>query len=152
MDKSKIYMLIGTVLGLGHLPIFPGTWGSLGGLVPCLILHSSPKLYIAVFILLFALGVRASSKIEENTGQEDPSFVVIDEFACIFLVFLFVPLSVASIITGFILYRIFDIVKIPPIKALENLKGGWGIMLDDAMSAIYANLILQILISVNILQ
>lgn len=150
MNKSKIYDLIGTVFGLGNLPLFPGTWGSLGGLALCLLLHKSPKLYITAFILLFIIGLIASAKIEKNTGQKDPSYVVIDEFACIFLVFLAVPMSTATVITGFVLYRFMDIVKIPPIRALETLEGGWGIMLDDAMAAVYANLTLQILISINL--
>lgn len=151
MDRPKIYELIGTVFGLGHLPVFPGTWGSLGGLALCLFLYRNPGLYIAAFVVLFILGLVSSDRIEKNTGQHDPSYVVIDEFACIFLVFIFVPISLAAIITGFLLYRFLDIVKIPPIRAFETLKGGWGIMLDDAMAAIYTNLVLQILISVNLL-
>ncbi|MFC1570815.1 phosphatidylglycerophosphatase A [Candidatus Omnitrophota bacterium] len=150
MSKSKIYDLIGTVFGLGYLPLFPGTWGSFGGLAVCLLLHNNPKLYLAAFILFFIIGLIASANIEKRTGQKDPSYVVIDEFACIFLVYLAVPLSTAVIITGFILYRFMDIVKIPPIRALETLEGGWGIMLDDAMAAVYANLILQILIAINL--
>jgi phosphatidylglycerophosphatase A len=145
MKIKKLYENIATVFGLGHFPIAPGTAGSLAGLIPCLLLHNFLALYIVIFILLFAAGVISAGKVEEETGQEDPSFVVIDEFACIFLVFLFIPATPLYIITGFIIYRIFDVLKPPPIKSLEKLEGGWGIMLDDAAAAIYTNIILQIL-------
>ena len=142
---KKTYELIATVLRLGYFPFAPGTVGSLAGLIPCLILHEYIILYVIAFLILFAAGVIASDKVEKESGQKDPSFVVIDEFACIFLVFLLIPLKPLYIIIGFIIYRIMDIFKPPPIKAIEKLRGGWGIMLDDAMAAIYANLILQIL-------
>jgi len=147
MKKSKnIHERIATVCGIGYFPIAPGTAGSFAGLILCLLLHSHIVLYITAFIILFTAGVISSGMVERGSVQKDPGFIVIDEFANIFPVFLFIPLSVNVIIAGFILYRIFDIIKIPPLKKLEKLHGGWGIMLDDLASAIYANLILQILI------
>ena len=143
---KKAYDLIATVCGLGRLPLAPGTWGSLAGLGLCLILHGHMILYIAVFAVIFAAGVISAGKFEDMGGRKDPPQVVIDEFACIFLVFLLVPLKTPIILTGFILYRLFDIFKIPPMRSLEKLKGGWGIMLDDLAAGIYANLILQILL------
>jgi phosphatidylglycerophosphatase A len=143
---KKAYDLIATVCGLGRLPFAPGTWGSLAGLGLCLVLHGYIILYIAVFAVLFAAGVVSASKFEDTDGRKDPPQVVIDEFACIFLVFLLVPLKTPIILTGFILYRLIDIFKIPPMRSLERLKGGWGIMLDDLAAGIYANLILQILL------
>jgi len=89
--------------------------------------------------------------VEKGSYQKDPGFIVIDEFANIFPVFLFIPLSVKTIIIGFILYRVFDIIKVPPMKKLEKLHGGWGIMLDDLISGIYANLILHVLLFIKVL-
>jgi len=143
---KKAYDLIATVCGLGRLPLAPGTWGSLAGLGFCLVLHGHMILYITVFAVLFAAGVVSAGKFEEKDGRKDPPQVVIDEFACIFLVFLLIPLKTPIILTGFILYRLFDIFKVPPMRSLEKLKGGWGIMLDDLAAGIYANLILQILL------
>jgi phosphatidylglycerophosphatase A len=151
MKTANVHKVISTVLGLGYFPIAPGTAGSLAGLVLCLILHGNLVLYSIVFILLFAAGVVSSGKAEAFFGDKDPSMVVIDEFACIFMVYMLVPLSVSRVVIGFLLFRIMDITKIPPMKSLENLKGGWGIMLDDLMAGIYSNLALQVLIALNIL-
>lgn len=139
----KKHELIATVFGLGHLPVISGTWGSLAGLVLCLLLHGYPVVYFLVFAALFVFGGRSAVAVEKEDGVKDPTYVVIDEFACIFLVFAFTPVRPVYVVTGFILYRLFDIVKPQPIRLLENKGGGWGIMFDDAMAAVYANLILQ---------
>ncbi|RKY42670.1 MAG: phosphatidylglycerophosphatase A [Candidatus Makaraimicrobium thalassicum] len=142
---GRAHNLIATVFGIGRISVAPGTWGSLAGLALCLFLHGNIFLYVFVFLTLFAAGVISAGRIEAETGRKDPPSVIIDEFACIFAVFLFVPLSPLTILTGFILYRIIDIVKPPPIRSLENLPGGWGIMLDDLAAALYTNLLLQLI-------
>ncbi|MFH1552387.1 MAG: phosphatidylglycerophosphatase A [Candidatus Omnitrophota bacterium] len=147
---KKIHNIIATVFGIGRIVIAPGTWGSLAGLALCLALHGNVILYLLVFAGLFAAGVVSAGRVEEETGEKDPSIVVIDELACIFPVFLFVPMSIPGVIVGFILYRIIDIVKPPPVKSLEKLKGGWGIMLDDLAAGIYTNIILHILVFLNL--
>jgi len=153
MKKSKnIHDLIATVCGIGYFPIAPGTAGSFAGLLLCLLLHSNVFLYITAFIILFTAGVISSGMVERGSIQKDPAFIVIDEFANIFPAFLFIPLNVNVIIVGFILYRTFDIIKIPPLKKLEKLHGGWGIMLDDLASGIYTNLILHFLLFFKVFQ
>ena len=142
---KKVHEYIATVFGLGYFPIAPGTAGSLAALPLCLLLHRFTFLYIGLFVVLFIAGVISAGKKEAETGQKDPSCVIIDEFACMFLVFLFIPIEPLYIITGFIIYRIIDIIKLPPIRSLEKLEGGWGIMLDDAVAGIYTNIILQVL-------
>ncbi len=147
MEKAdKTAYAIATVFNLGRLPMAPGTWGSLGGLLLCLVLHSYPVVYVFVFIGLFILGVISAGKVETEEGIKDPSLVVIDEFTCIFPVFFLIPLKPAYIFIGFLIYRLMDIVKIPPARSLERIKGGWGIMLDDLVAGIYTNLILQLII------
>lgn len=148
--ENRVHHLIATVFGLGHFPFAPGTVGSLAGLVLCLFLHWNMILYTSVFLILFVFGVISSGKVEEEAGYRDPSTVVIDEFACIFVAFLFVPISAPLVIVGFILYRIFDIIKVPPMKHAENIKGGWGIMLDDLIGGVYTNFILQILVYLKV--
>ncbi|MDP8257888.1 MAG: phosphatidylglycerophosphatase A [Candidatus Aadella gelida] len=144
--RYTIYKLIATVFGIGYSPIAPGTLGSIAGLALCLAVHGNISSYIILFILLFAVGVPISNEVEKRGGRKDPSFIIIDEFACIFAVFLFVPLTWPVILIGFAVYRIIDITKIPPLKTLEKLPGGWAIMLDDLAAAIYANLVLQIIV------
>lgn len=138
------HYLIATVLGSGELPMAPGTWGSLAGLFVVYILRGNVVLNLIAFILFFSLGIVSSREIEKREGIKDPSFVVIDEFACMFIVFLFLPLTPVYLVTGFILFRVMDIFKVPPMKMLEKIGGGWGIMLDDLMAAVYTNFILQI--------
>ena len=142
----KIHEKIATVFGVGYIPIAPGTFGSLAGLILCLLLHKFIVIYILTFIALFLIGIISSGIVEKGSGTKDPSHVVIDEFACIFPVFLFVPLNIPLIVAGFILYRLMDIIKPPPIRSLEKIQGGAGIMLDDLLAAIYTNLILQAII------
>lgn len=142
---AKVHEIIATVFGLGHLPVAPGTWGSAAGLVLCLLLHNVPVLYFIVFAVLFVVGGMAAGTLEKRDGVKDPSYVVIDEFACIFIVFAFIPVTILHVVLGFALFRLFDVIKPPPIRAIERIGDGWGIMLDDAAAAIYTNLILQIL-------
>jgi phosphatidylglycerophosphatase A len=151
MKRQGLNKILATVFGLGYFPVGPGTAGSLGGLVLCISLHENAALYLLAFIIFFSVGVVSSARAEELFGDKDPSMVVIDEFACIFVVYMLVPLKVSTVVIGFIAYRVIDIMKPPPIKAIEKFRGGWGIMLDDLMAGIYSNLILQILISVNVL-
>ncbi len=148
MRTGNIHKHIATVFGLGHIAFAQGTAGSLAGLVPCLALHGYPFVYAACFLALFAAGVVSSGKVEAETGLKDPSYVIIDEFACVFVVFLFIPITVLTVIAGFGLYRLFDIIKPPPIRFIEKVKGGWGIMLDDLLAAIYANLALQVIVRI----
>lgn len=143
---KKIHEYIATVCGVGHLTMMPGTWGSLAGLAPAIILHTRPILCFIIFLAFFLIGVISSGKVEEDSNIKDPSFVVIDEFAGILLIFLFIPVTVPIIIVGFVLYRVFDIVKVPPARAFEKIKGGWGIMLDDLASAVYTNITLHLLL------
>jgi len=144
---KKVHEYIATIFGLGYFPVASGTVGSFAGLIVCLFLHRYIFLYVGVFLVLFTAGVISAGKKEAETNQKDPACVIIDEFACIFLVFLFIPLTPLYIIAGFIIYRVMDIVKLPPMRAIEKLKGGWGIMLDDAVAAIYSNIILHIISS-----
>lgn len=92
------------------------------------------------------MGVISSGIVEKESGTKDPSSVVIDEFAGIFVVFCFLPLRPGVVIAGFILFRLFDIVKPYPIRFLERVGGGWGIMLDDLLAAVYANLALRVIL------
>ena len=146
MKNIKVHEMIATVFGAGYAPIAPGTAGSLAGLILYIMLHDWPVLLFIVFGTFFAAGVIAAGAVEKEAGEKDPSKVVVDEFACIPVVFMFIPFKAALIVTGFILYRLFDILKVPPMNKLENIHGGWGIMLDDLMAAVYANLCLHLIV------
>jgi phosphatidylglycerophosphatase A len=165
--KPRVSYFLATACGLGYLKPGPGTWGSLAGvgisiLIACryffflaappepgwhLVWHSPLTPYglnyVAV-IIVAALGVYVSSKVERHYGKSDPQFVVIDEVSgqLIALSFPFTVLNWKSWLLGFILFRVFDIWKPFPARRAESLHGGWGIMADDWVAGIYAGLVL----------
>jgi phosphatidylglycerophosphatase A len=100
--------------------------------------------------MITLMGVYSSYQVEPEWGKDDQK-VVIDEVAGMAFTLLFIPISLNYIICGLILFRFFDIIKPLYIKRMELLKGGWGVMMDDVLSGIYANLILQMIVYFNIL-
>lgn len=126
------------------MPFAPGTWGSLAAL-PCawVIVWLGGHVALAMATLLvFATGCWASAAA---TDEKDPGYIVIDEVAAQFLVLLAAPLDWRAYAAAFVLFRLFDIWKPPPIRRVERaVPGGLGIMLDDVVAAIYALILLAI--------
>jgi len=122
----------------------PGTLGSLVGLVGYFLVKNNEVLYAFSILFLFTLGVIFAGEAEKIYKRKDPSMIIIDEACGMLLALFFVPISMFSVILGFFLFRIFDILKPPPAKRMERLTGSLGIMFDDIIAAIYTNLILQI--------
>lgn len=125
----------------------PGTWASLAAL-PCawllMWLGGRLALGLAAFAV-FALGCWAAGVTARASGADDPGWIVIDEIAAQFLVLLAAPLDWRAYLAGFVLFRVFDILKPFPIRRVERaVAGGLGIMLDDVMAAIYALVLLAI--------
>ena len=141
------HLLIGTGLGLGFSPKAPGTVGTLGGfIVAILIAQHVPQhgaLLAILIILFFLLGVYCSTKLETFWGK-DPSKVVIDEVVGIWIAMFMIPAGWGYALAAFVLFRFFDIYKPLYIKKMENLTGGWGIMMDDVLAGIYANILIQL--------
>ena len=148
---------LATVLGAGRLRPGPGTWGSLAALV----LWSAgarllpPSLRVAAALtfaaVVLAVGIRAAGLVAREVGDEDPSFVVIDEVAGQLLAFTGIPLHWKSLLAAFILFRVFDIWKPPPLRRLERIPGGAGIMLDDVGAGAYALASMHLLLHFGIL-
>jgi phosphatidylglycerophosphatase A len=137
---------IATFFGVGLGKPGPGTWASV---VTLLIwadyawaFHPTPKgLLLALaagIVLVIALGVPAATIAARESGRHDPGFVVIDEVAGQGIALLFAPFDLRSAITALMLFRIFDIAKPFPIRRLENLPAGWGIVFDDVAAGLYA--------------
>lgn len=136
--------IIATGLFTGYSPIAPGTAGSALGLAIYLISGvGNTYFFIPLIILIFLIGVITSSILEKSLGN-DPSVVVIDEIVGMWISLLFLPSNLIILISAFLLFRIFDIIKPFPCRRAEKFKLGWGIMLDDVVAGIYANLILQV--------
>ena len=142
---KKRIKLITSFFYLGHSPFMPGTMGSLGGLAVYFLVRNNDLLYGFTILFLFLLGVIFSGEAEKIYKRKDAQMIVIDEACGMLLALFFVPVSMFSIILGFFIFRIFDILKPPPAKRMEKLTGSLGIMFDDIVAAIYTNLILQII-------
>lgn len=140
-----------TVGGIGLVPLMPGTAGSCAGVLLwyCTTLVSSPAgmlvCQLLLFVFIFGLGLWSSSAAEKELNRKDPPEIVIDETAGVLIPFIGMQFSVFAGIAGFILFRIFDIVKPFPINRLQTVKGGWGIMIDDAAAGIFTLIILRAL-------
>jgi phosphatidylglycerophosphatase A len=140
-----------TGLGLGYLPLTPGTWGSLGTLPLVFAVHWFFPLHETIIlgslvVLLVAPAVISSTRYSRSEGDPDPSKIVIDEILGQMLCLVFIPVSVFSLGVGFLLFRFFDIVKPFPARSAEKLPGGMGIVCDDLIAGLYAGLCLKLLI------
>lgn len=143
MKKMPFFIdLLATGLYLGKIPFAPGTFGSLlalpFGYAAFLLPVYAKWLLLA---LVFGVGVYVSDRFATLSGVADPSCVVIDEVAGLLLFYIIFPFDWRYIISGFILFRIFDIWKPFPVSTAEMLPGGLGIMADDIVAGLYAVLV-----------
>ena len=150
--------LLTSCFGLGWLPVAPGTWGSLPPVaVFVLMCHfSAPPMLISIVMAVLALAgsvicIKCAPVVIAATGKADPREVVADEFAGQSVTFLAIPLFIGAVsasqiwttaVLGFLLFRLFDIVKPWPIRKFEKLPKGWGVLADDLLAGVYAGIIL----------
>ena len=149
--------LTATFFGIGLLRPGPGTWGSAATvLLWCLLTRwiapgMQPAAAIVLAAVAVAVGIPAATEVSRASGLKDPQFVVIDEVAGQLIALIFVPVSWKSLVLGFILFRAFDIVKPPPVRNLERLPEGTGIVIDDVGAGLYALAIMQVLLHFGLL-
>jgi len=136
---------IATLGFIGYIPFAPGTLGTLAAVIFMLVLKPPLYLHIALTLLAIIIGIISSGKAEKLFGEKDSRLIVIDEFAGYAASLLFLPLSLGYMTAAFVLFRLFDIFKPPPLKKIELFfNGGFGIMADDIGAAVYTNLVLQL--------
>ncbi len=141
---------IATAGHTGWFPVAPGTVGSAVGVALWWALRAAGAGVVtemAVAAVLFVVGAWAATQTERALGITDPGPVVVDEVMGMCVTLVAAPLSWPAAATGFLLFRVFDIVKPPPARRLERLHGGWGIMADDLAAGVYAWAGLQIAIA-----
>ena len=136
-------LAVATVFGVGYAPAAPGTFGSVAGLLLWLLLPGSPLVQGLTIVVLFVAGSLAGNAAEHYYGKTDPRHVVIDEVMGMMITLFLIPVGMGGALLGFLLFRATDVIKPWPADRLESLPGGWGVMADDAMAAVYANLALR---------
>ncbi len=138
--------LIATGFYTGYAPKAPGTAGSLFGLFLYWAIPGSKSVYSLIGIaLLFFMGVWAAYQVEKETKVHDNQIIVIDEIVGMLITVALFGKSLIWLVVGFLLFRLFDILKPFPVKASEKLPHGWGVMMDDVVAGIYSALCLRLI-------
>jgi phosphatidylglycerophosphatase A len=142
---TRLAVFVATVGYSGYFPVAPGTVGSIAGLVFYLAVWWSQSIAVEVglIVMLFLLGIWAGTTAERYFGGIDPGPIVIDEVVGMLITLAFIPVGLSGALVGFFLFRVFDVIKPFPADRLERLHGGLGVMADDAMAAVYANISLR---------
>ncbi len=148
--RGKAVLVLSTWFGSGLVPVAPGTFGTLAA-IPLVVGFGFLGPWAAFLGVagVSALAIRVSREAENLLGKKDPSAVVIDEVAGLGVTMLLVPMSWLSICLGFFLFRFFDILKPWPVNRAEKLPGGFGIVLDDLVAGVYAQLVLRLILALT---
>jgi phosphatidylglycerophosphatase A len=144
--RTRWAWAIATFFGAGYLRPGPGTWASVAAVVLwaafAWLAHPSPLTVLiallAGILLTLVFGIPAATVVERQSGRHDPGFVVIDEVAGQWITLLFSPVDWRHALIALVLFRLFDIVKPFPVRRIERLPAGWGIVFDDVAAGLYA--------------
>ncbi len=140
---------------LGYIPFASGTFGTLAGILMVWLTYyfidinllSGKLIYLFLCIFLTLISIPISTQAEILYNKKDSSKIVLDEAVSFFITMFWLPFNLKIVIVGFILNRIFDIIKIEPARSFQNkFRAGWGVVLDDTVSAFYSNILLRIII------
>lgn len=149
MEKitDKIVKILASGLGSGYVPLAPGTAGSLLALIIWWLMP--PFLWLRSFSLVLSLilGIWSATKAEKTWGHDNGK-IVIDEIAGMWISLLFLPKTIPIYLMSFLLFRAMDIIKPLGARNIQNLKGGWGVVADDVLAGIYANILGQIVVMI----
>jgi phosphatidylglycerophosphatase A len=144
---TRLAVLISTVGYIGYFPVAPGTVGSAAGLAvyALVVAFGAAWVQAAAIAVIFIVGAWSATIAERYFGGIDPGPVVIDEVLGMLVTLAFVPVGLKGAIVGFLVFRIFDVVKPFPAGRLERLHGGIGVMADDAAAAVYGNVVMRLI-------
>lgn len=145
MDRIILFFASGFLSG--YAPLASGTVGTLVGIAIYILLNQLPlKLYGILTSAIVVFGIWLSSRAEEILGEKDSGVIVIDEIAGFLVTMFALPMTWQTIVIGFFVFRAFDVFKPFPIRRIDQrLPGGWGVMLDDVLAGVYANLTVHLL-------
>jgi phosphatidylglycerophosphatase A len=144
---KNFILLLATGFGVGYSPIAPGTLGTLVAILIYYFLSNIPSLLYEITLVGFlSLSVWVSGNAEIFFRKRDDQRIVIDEIMGFLITMLWVPKTIRFVIIGFLLFRFFDILKPFPIRRFERVfKGGFGVVLDDVVAGVYANIVLRLI-------
>lgn len=141
--NEKLITFLATGFGAGLAPFAPGTAGTLVGVLICLLFLPFPwVMRFPAVLALLAFSVYVAGQAENIYQKKDDQRIIIDEIIGFQITMLPVEINILNICTGFVLFRIFDILKPFPIRNIQRLPGGWGIVADDVIAGIYAGVIM----------
>ena len=140
--------IVTTFFFIGYVPVMPGSMASIAGALLAISLADYTGFYVLAWVFITLLGFLTCGKMEKMLGCKDPGCIVIDEVSGIMISFFLLPAKFSVWITAFFLFRAFDMFKIYPVNLLEKKKGSAGVMLDDVVAGVYANIIMHIAIRV----
>ncbi len=140
--KDKISLGLATLFGAGYTPLCPGTASCLAAVLVFVLIKNQACFLIFTLISVITAFL-VSSRAEKLFAEKDSKFIVIDDFSGMLVTYLFIPHDMRYIICGFFLFRMLDMLKVPPADKLEKFSGAKGIVGDDLAAGIYSNLILQ---------
>ena len=145
--RLKISEWIATCFKVGYLPFAPGTWGSVFAILLWWVLLKDLNTYIfgAIIIIFLLIGIVVSNIIIDQSGDHDPSYIIIDELVGQWLALFLIPDGFFNIAISFILFRFFDIIKPWPIRLIEKLPKGLGVMSDDLTAGLITLILIQII-------
>lgn len=143
-----MWIKIATVFGVGRIPKAPGTWGSLVTLPLVLgLMLLGPLIYMAATLAMAIVAILAAEQYEQQSNNHDSKEIVIDEVAGMLVTMTMLPLTWQSFVIGFILFRTLDIWKPFPIRYFDRkVPGGFGVVMDDLVAGIIANVLLQLML------
>lgn len=148
MKINFLKKFLGSGFYTGYIQFASGTWGSFAALIIYLVPgFENPALMIFMISLFILIGVPIADKFETLYGK-DPKECTIDEVVGMWITLIFLPKKIWWIILAFLIWRAMDILKPFPARKLEDVKGGWGVMLDDIMAGIYSFISIQLIIYV----
>ena len=149
-SRNLLVKAISTFFFVGYLPLIPGTFGSIAGIAIFYLFNGSSWLNYFLFIFcIMILGLLTSGRMEKLLNRKDPGCIVIDEVMGMLIAFSFLPPDPKIIILAFFMFRILDTLKPFPAGRLQNMHGAMGVMGDDLVAGVYANIVLQVILRLN---
>lgn len=147
--RERISLFFATGCYIGMIPGAPGTYASIATTLAYYLIYRIyfrilPELHLSAICLITTVGIFTSARVSRSLHQEDPQVVVIDEVAGQLTALLFLPINFITLVAGTFLFRLFDMWKPFPIRRLEQLENGVGIMADDLLAGVYANIVLEL--------